>query len=98
MKGEENDKEFAIAHNNHMQRVKTSRPKHSTLQTRTNTVLDENKECKPSTVYDEFMENVNHKLLLETEKTRLNSFGMSDDDVVKKFKKTFKNRYFLKFK
>ena len=59
---------------------------------------DENKECKPSTVYDEFMENVNHKLLLETEKTRLNSFGMSDDEVVKKFKKTFKNRYFLKFK
>ena len=49
MKDDVDNKEFAIAHNNHMQRVKTSRPKHSTLQTRTNTVLDENKECKNDT-------------------------------------------------
>ena len=43
----------------------------------------------------EFEEN---KLILAVEKTRLNSFGMEDEDVLKKFKKTFKNRYFLKFK
>lgn len=60
--------------------------------------VDNKVECKPATVYDEFMENVQHKLLLDTETTRLKSFGMSDDEVIKKFKKTFKNRYFLKFK
>ena len=60
--------------------------------------LDNKVECKPSTVYDEFIENTKHKVLLDTETTRLKSFGMSDDEVVKKFKKTFKNRYFLKFK
>ena len=43
MKGEVNNKDFVIAHNNHTQRVKTCRPKHSTLQKRMNTVLDENK-------------------------------------------------------
>ena len=42
--------------------------------------------------------NENNKIILTTEKTRLMSFGMKDDDVNKKFKKTFKNRYFLKFK
>ena len=60
--------------------------------------VDNKVECKPSTVYDEFIENTKHKVLLDTETTRLKSFGMSDDEVVKKFKKTFKNRYFLKFK
>ena len=60
--------------------------------------VDNKVECKPATVYDEFMENTKHKVLLDTETTRLKSFGMSDDEVIKKFKKTFKNRYFLKFK
>ena len=60
--------------------------------------VDNKVECKPSTVYDEFIENTTHKVLLDTETTRLKSFGMSDDEIVKKFKKTFKNRYFLKFK
>ena len=49
IKGEVNNKEFVIAHNNHTQRVKTSRPKRSTLQMRITTVLDENKECKNDT-------------------------------------------------
>ena len=49
IKGEVNNKEFVIAHNNHTQRVKTSRPKRSTLQMGKSTVLDENKECKNDT-------------------------------------------------
>ena len=60
--------------------------------------VDNKVDCKPATVYDEFIENIEHKVLLDTETARLKSFGMNDDDVVKKFKKTFKNRYFLKFK
>ena len=46
---EVNNEEFVIAHNNHTQRVKTSRPKRSTSQMRISTVLDENKECKNDT-------------------------------------------------
>ena len=49
MKDDVNDKEFVITHNNHTQRVKTSRPKRSTLHMRIPTVLDENKECKNDT-------------------------------------------------
>ena len=60
--------------------------------------VDGKEECKPSSVYDEFMEFEENMLILAVEKTRLNSFGMADEDVLKKFKKTFKNRYFLKFK
>ena len=60
--------------------------------------MDGKEDCKPSSVYTEFMECVENKLILDVEKTRLNSFGMSEEDIVKKFKKTFKNRYFLKFK
>tara|TARA_B100000963_G_scaffold257267_1_gene225732 strand:- start:2487 stop:3047 length:561 start_codon:yes stop_codon:yes gene_type:complete len=56
-------------------------------------------ECpKPADAYNEFIENENNKIILQTEKARLVSFGMEEDDVNKKFKKTFKNRYFLKMK
>ena len=61
--------------------------------------IDSDEECpKPADAYTEFIENENNKIILTTEKTRLMSFGMNEDDVNKKFKKTFKNRYFLKFK
>ena len=61
--------------------------------------IDGTEECpKPADAYTEFIENENNKIILTTEKTRLMTFGMGQDDVNKKFKKTFKNRYFLKFK
>ena len=61
--------------------------------------INNNDNCpKPADAYNEFIENENNKIMLSTEKTRLISFGLSDDDVNKKFKKTFKNRYFLKIK
>ena len=61
--------------------------------------IDGPEECpKPADAYTEFIENENNKIILTTEKTRLMTFGMEQDDVNKKFKKTFKNRYFLKFK
>ena len=49
MNGDVNNKEFVIAHNNHTQRVKTSKPKRSTLHMRITTILNENKECKNDT-------------------------------------------------
>ena len=62
--------------------------------------VDGKEECKPSSVYDEFMEFEENKLILAVEKTRLNSFGMEDEDVLKKFKKTTniseKYRFYLK--
>tara|TARA_B100000963_G_scaffold325866_1_gene312433 strand:+ start:787 stop:1323 length:537 start_codon:yes stop_codon:yes gene_type:complete len=53
---------------------------------------------KPADAYTEFMENSSNKLILSGEKTRLISFGLDEEGVNKKFKKTFKNRYFLKIK
>ena len=61
--------------------------------------IDGNGETsKPSDAYTEFIENEKNKLMLTTEKNRLISFGLKESDVDNKFKKTFKNRYFLKFK
>ena len=60
---------------------------------------DGNDECpKPSEAFTEFIENENNKVILTAEKNRLISFGMEENQVKNKFKKTFKNRYFLKFK
>ena len=53
---------------------------------------------KPADAYTEFIENSSNKLILSSEKTRLISFGLDEEGVNKKFKKTFKNRYFLKLK
>tara|TARA_B100000886_G_scaffold339964_1_gene307174 strand:- start:13976 stop:14512 length:537 start_codon:yes stop_codon:yes gene_type:complete len=61
--------------------------------------LSEKGECpKPADAYTEFIENSSNKLILSNEKTRLISFGLEEECVNKKFKKTFKNRYFLKLK
>ena len=53
---------------------------------------------KPADAYTEFIENEKNKIMLTTEKNRLISFGLNENDVDNKFKKTFKNRYFLKLK
>ena len=53
---------------------------------------------KPADAYTEFIENSSNRLILSSEKTRLISFGLDEEGVNKKFKKTFKNRYFLKLK
>ena len=48
--------------------------------------------------YTQFIEKESNKIILTSEKARLKGFGLDEDGVNKKFKKTFKNRYFLKFK
>ena len=64
-----------------------------------NSKMNSNQDCpKPADAFTEFIENENNKIILSSEKQRLVSFGLSENDVDKKFKKTFKNRYFLKFK
>jgi hypothetical protein len=56
-------------------------------------------ECpKPADAYTQFIEKESNKIILTSEKARLKGFGLDEDGVNKKFKKTFKNRYFLKFK
>ena len=56
-------------------------------------------ECpKPADAYTEFIEDSNNKIILSSEKNRLISFGLDEEGVNHKFKKTFKNRYFLKLK
>ena len=61
--------------------------------------INSNEDCpKPADAFTEFIENESNKIILSSEKQRLVSFGLSENDVDKKFKKTFKNRYFLKFK
>ena len=57
-----------------------------------------NVSIKPADAFTEFIENENNKVMLNAEKTRLITFGMDENTVQNKFKKTFKNRYFLKFK
>ena len=60
--------------------------------------INKKEVCKPAEAYTEFVEMEENTLLLSTEKQRLIGFGLEDEAVTKKFKKTFKNRYFLKFK
>ena len=61
--------------------------------------IDGNNETpKPADAYTEFIENEKNNIMLTTEKKRLISFGLNENDVDNKFKKTFKNRYFLKLK
>jgi len=61
--------------------------------------INSNEDCpKPADAFTEFIENESNKIILSSEKQRLITFGLGEDDVDKKFKKTFKNRYFLKFK
>ena len=51
-------------------------------------------ECpKPADAYTEFIEDSNNKIILSSEKNRLISFGLDEEGVNHKFKKTFKNRY-----
>ena len=61
--------------------------------------IDENDDIpKPADAYTEFIENEKNKIMLTTEKNRLISFGLNETEADNKFKKTFKNRYFLKLK
>ena len=61
--------------------------------------IDGNNETpKPADAYTEFIENEKNNNMLTAEKKRLISFGLNENDVDNKFKKTFKNRYFLKLK
>ena len=55
--------------------------------------IEDDDDFKPSNGYDNFME---HNLSeIETEMQKLKDHGLDNNDVIAKFKKTYKNRYFM---
>lgn len=70
------------------------------LQEMDTQILDylKKKECKPSSGFEEFMKQLNENKLNEQVKT-LKMYGYDDKvSILNKFKKTYKNRYFIKTK
>ena len=55
--------------------------------------IENDDDFKPSNGYDNFVENKTRDI--EDEMNKLKDLGLSEDDVIAKFKKTYKNRYFL---
>ena len=53
----------------------------------------ENTIIKPAILYSQFCEA--HKIMIPEEIERLKELELSNDDITHKFKKTFKNRYFI---
>ena len=56
-------------------------------------VLVDNSTIKPSELYNSFCES--HKSSITDEIERLKQMELSNNDIIVKFKKTFKNRYFI---
>lgn len=50
---------------------------------------------KPAKAYNEFIKDTSFKDCISTEKQRLVEFLGNEDDIQKKIKKTYKNRYFI---
>ena len=59
-------------------------------------IIKEN--MKPAAAYQSFMDNIEYKHLIDNEVTRLKNQEMNREDIFNKFKKTYKNRYFIKKK
>lgn len=59
-------------------------------------IITEN--IKPAQAYKAFMDNIEYKHLISNEVTRLKNQEMNREDIFNKFKKTYKNRYFIKKK
>ena len=49
---------------------------------------------KPCVSYDTFMD-INHDLMCEEQNRLRDTYSMSKDEIINKFKKTYKNRYFI---
>ena len=56
------------------------------------------REIKPSEGYINFMDNKSNSDILKLEKLRLESYNFTNEEILKKFKKTYKNRYFIMMK
>ena len=56
------------------------------------------RELKPSLAFIDFMDQVIYSNLIETEKLRLESYNFTKEDIMERFKKSYKNRYFLEQK
>ena len=56
------------------------------------------RELKPSMGFIDFMDQVVYSELIRTEKLRLESYNFTKKDINDKFKKSYKNRYFLEQK
>ncbi len=54
------------------------------------------RELKPSEGYLNFMDNEKYKKVITFEKLKLAGYKLSKEDIEKKLKKTYKNRYFIK--
>ena len=57
-----------------------------------------NNNWKPSVFLNDFLDNDEYKEIIKKEKLRLQSYNLTDEDIAKKFKKTYKNRHFNKIK
>lgn len=53
---------------------------------------------KPAQAYKSFMDDIEYKHLIDNEVTRLKNQELNREDIFNKFKKTYKNRYFIKKK
>ena len=56
------------------------------------------RELKPSIGFVDFMDQVIYSQLIRSEKLRLESYNFTKEDINNKFKKSYKNRYFLEQK
>ena len=56
------------------------------------------RELKPSIGFVDFMDQVVYSELIRSEKLRLESYNFTKEDINSKFKKSYKNRYFLEQK
>lgn len=56
------------------------------------------REIKPSEGYINFMDDGLNTDLLRLEKLRLESYNFTNEEIITKFKKTYKNRYFIMMK
>ena len=50
---------------------------------------------KPAEALLNFLDKTDYSNIIRNERLRLKSYNLDDDDIRKKFKKTYKNRYFI---
>ena len=50
---------------------------------------------KPALALNDFLDAEEYRNIIRNEKLRLKSYNLDEDDITQKFKKTYKNRYFI---
>ena len=64
-----------------------------TIDNHIQSIREEN--LKPAAALNDFLETDNYRDIIRNEKLRLQSYSLDDDHIREKFKKTYKNRYFI---